>query len=248
VLTAAASWPIYPAECLKSAEAQMLVGLATAIVGLIGLFLLFQNHAAMIDPAVAWMAAVAVAGILTAIYFVSLRSHLHATHKSGMAFVSLLLFTAGGGAWWYGLRGVAERREHQVPPGINRQEASSSLSVLVRRSPAGNFVAHGQINGTEALFLFDTGSSVVMLTPTDAERAGIDLKSLAFTVPVQSANGTLYSAPVRVRSISIGLLKVEDVEALVARPGSLNENLLGMSFLRRLGSYNFSGDFLTLRQ
>jgi aspartyl protease family protein len=38
-----------------------------------------------------------------------------------------------------------------------------------------------------------------------------------------------------------------DVEALVAKPGNLKESLLGMSFLRRLRSYEFSGDFLTLR-
>jgi aspartyl protease family protein len=226
----------------------MLVWLATAIVALTGLFLLFQNHSAMLDPAVAWIAAVAVAGVLATIYFVSSKSQPQASHRLGFAIVGLLVFAAGGGMWWFGLRGSDTRAEPQAASGLNRQEASSSISVLVRRNPAGSFVTRGQINGAEASFLFDTGSSVVMLTPTDAERAGIELKTLAFTVPVQSANGTLYTAPVRVRSISVGLLKIDDVEALVVRPGSLNENLLGMSFLRRLGSYNFSGEFLTLRQ
>ena len=40
---------------------------------------------------------------------------------------------------------------------------------------------------------------------------------------------------------------VKDVEALVSKPGNLNESLLGMSFLRRLRSFDFSGDFVTLR-
>jgi aspartyl protease family protein len=37
------------------------------------------------------------------------------------------------------------------------------------------------------------------------------------------------------------------VDALVAEPNALTESLLGMSFLSRLRSYEFSGDFLTLR-
>jgi aspartyl protease family protein len=52
---------------------------------------------------------------------------------------------------------------------------------------------------------------------------------------------------VRLRSVAIGPLVVDNVDALVSQPGSLNENLLGMSFLRRLRSYEFSKDFLTLR-
>ena len=41
---------------------------------------------------------------------------------------------------------------------------------------------------------------------------------------------------------------MDDVEALVARAGTLNENLLGTSFLRRLASYEVAGNFATLRQ
>jgi aspartyl protease family protein len=64
---------------------------------------------------------------------------------------------------------------------------------------------------------------------------------------VHTANGTTYAAPVRLRSIAIGPLVLENVEALVAKPGTVNENLLGMSFLTRLRSYEFSKDYLTLR-
>jgi aspartyl protease family protein len=52
---------------------------------------------------------------------------------------------------------------------------------------------------------------------------------------------------VRLRNLTLGSISLDNVEALVARPGSLKENLLGMSFLSRLRSYEFSGDFLTLR-
>jgi aspartyl protease family protein len=95
--------------------------------------------------------------------------------------------------------------------------------------------------------LVDTGASTVVLKPADAQRLGIDVNQLKYSVPVQTANGTTYAAHVRLRSLSLGPISVQDVEALVAKPGSLKENLLGMSFLSRLRSYEFTSDFLMLR-
>ena len=66
-------------------------------------------------------------------------------------------------------------------------------------------------------------------------------------MPVQTANGTTYAAHVRLRNLTLGPINLTDVDALVAKPGALKENLLGMSFLSRLRSYEFSGDYLTLR-
>ena len=114
-------------------------------------------------------------------------------------------------------------------------------------SPLGDFVARGAANGISLSLLIDTGASTVVLKTADAARVGIDTNALSFTTPVSTANGTTFAAPVRLKSVSVGPLEIRDVEALVAQPGALNENLLGMSFLKRLRSYEFSGDFLTLR-
>jgi aspartyl protease family protein len=136
-----------------------------------------------------------------------------------------------------------------APPGQTISVASEAgeQAVRVRRRSDGHFAVRGAINGQSMMMLVDTGASTVVLKPSDAERAGIDTRELAYTVAVQTANGTTYAAPVRLRTVAVGPLIVRDVNALVAKPGSLNENLLGMSFLRRLQSYEFSKDFLTLR-
>ena len=137
-----------------------------------------------------------------------------------------------------------------APPGYSltvRSEQDGEHAVRVRRRLDGHFAVRGAINGQPMTLLVDTGASTVVLKPADAARAGIDTRSLGYTAAVQTANGTTYAAPVRLRSITIGPIELRDVEALVAKPGSLNENLLGMSFLRRLRSYEFSKDFLTLR-
>ena len=121
-------------------------------------------------------------------------------------------------------------------------------AVRIRRNPEGRYVARGNINHSAADFLVDTGAAVVLLRQTDAEKAGIDLSALTYSVPVETANGTAYAAPVRVRTLSVGPIQIDGLEALVAAPGSLNESLLGISFLRRLRSYELSGDFMTLRE
>ena len=149
------------------------------------------------------------------------------------------------------VRSVVVRVAGEVlPPGhslVVESTEAGEQAVRLRRQDNNHFVARGAINGVSMFLLVDTGASTVVLKPADAERAGIDTNALSFTTPVSTANGTTYAAPVRLKSVSVGPLEIRDVEALVAKPGALSENLLGMSFLKRLRSYEFSGDFLTLR-
>ncbi len=141
------------------------------------------------------------------------------------------------------LAATARKSQENVFEGGNGPKA-----VRIRRNPDGRYVARGNINHSAAEFLVDTGAAVVLLRQTDAEKAGIDISALTFSVPVETANGTAYAAPVRVRTLSVGPIQLDGLEALVAAPGSLNESLLGISFLRRLRSYELSGDFMTLRE
>jgi aspartyl protease family protein len=120
-------------------------------------------------------------------------------------------------------------------------------AVRVRRRLDGHYAVRAAVNGQSMTLMVDTGASSVVLKPADAERAGVDLKKLSYTVAVDTANGMTYAAAVRLRTLAVGPLVVRNVDALVARPGSVKENLLGMSFLRRLRSYEFAKDYLTLR-
>jgi aspartyl protease family protein len=137
-----------------------------------------------------------------------------------------------------------------LPPGqlvSTETNEEGETSVRVRRRLDGHFAVRASVNGQSMTLMVDTGASSVVLRPADAERAGIDLSKLSYTVAVDTANGTTYAAAVRLRSLAVGPLLVPNVEALVAKPGTVKENLLGMSFLRRLRSYEFANDYLTLR-
>jgi aspartyl protease family protein len=109
--------------------------------------------------------------------------------------------------------------------------------VIVNRRLSGEFAVAARVNGARVTFLFDTGASVVVLTAADARRADIDTTGLSFDVPVTTANGSALAAETRLDTIAVGPIVMHNVHALVARPGALEESLLGMSFLERLKSY-----------
>jgi aspartyl protease family protein len=137
-----------------------------------------------------------------------------------------------------------------APPGSALRadtQTEGEKAVRIRRRPDGHFIARADLNGMVLTMLVDTGASTVVLRPADAQKIGIDVDKLRYSVPVQTANGTTYAAPVKLRRIAVGSIVFTEVDALVSKPGALRDSLLGMSFLNRLRSYEFSGDFLTLK-
>jgi aspartyl protease family protein len=130
-----------------------------------------------------------------------------------------------------------------VSPGIGGHGAV----VKIRKTGDGHFIARTQVNGRSVRMIVDTGASTVVLRPDDARRAGISLGSLDYNIPVETANGRAFAARIKLDRVSVGGLTLEKVEALVTKPGALQQSLLGMSFLSRLRSYEFSGNQLLLR-
>lgn len=171
--------------------------------------------------------------------------------KHALAWLLLLFALLTGYSYRSELQGVLYRVAGEVlPPGhvmTVDTGTSGERAVRIRGDGGGHFSALGSVNGASMRLLVDTGASTVVLKAADAEKAGISVDELSFTVAVQTANGTAYAAPVRLREVAVGPIVLDGVEALVAKPGSLNESLLGMSFLKRLRSYEVVGDFMTLR-
>lgn len=137
-----------------------------------------------------------------------------------------------------------------APPGsalTTEPVTSGERAVRIRRRSDGHFAANTTVNGVRLSMMIDTGASTVVLRQADAKAAGIDPRTLVYSIPVSTANGQTFAARVRLKSMSIGSIQIDNVDALVAKPGALRESLLGMTFLSRLRSYEFSGEFLTLR-
>ena len=94
--------------------------------------------------------------------------------------------------------------------------------------------------------VLDTGATSVVLTQEAAKAAGLPLDMLSYSVNVDTANGRTRAAPVTLDRIAVGGLIQRAVPALVAPPGHLKSNLLGMTFLNRLASWDVRGDKLRL--
>ncbi|MHA1517904.1 MAG: retropepsin-like aspartic protease family protein [Alphaproteobacteria bacterium] len=145
---------------------------------------------------------------------------------------------------------IAARVVGELLPGTAMTVETSTgglTQVKIRRRLDGHFTAAVEVNGKTISMIVDTGATSIVLTPEDARKVGFDPDKLSYRIPVLTANGRTVAARVRLNEVAIGPLDRTKVEALIARPGALTQSLLGMSFLSRLRSYEFSGDFLTLR-
>ncbi|MGB6427133.1 MAG: TIGR02281 family clan AA aspartic protease [Methyloceanibacter sp.] len=145
---------------------------------------------------------------------------------------------------------IVGRLAGEIIPGsamVVEESPNGPAEVRIRKRLDGHFTAKVEVNGKSVSMIVDTGASTIVLRPEDAAKAGIDVSRLSFTVPVLTANGRTVAARVRLESVALGPLTRQQVEALVAEPHALTQSLLGMSYLSRLRSYEFSGDFLTLR-
>ncbi|CAH1671626.1 retropepsin-like aspartic protease family protein [Chelatococcus asaccharovorans] len=140
----------------------------------------------------------------------------------------------------FGHRILGELTPGRVVPG-----PAGEISVV--RSGSGSFDVEAEVNGRTARFILDTGASVVVLTTETAKRIGINVDQLAFNRPVRTANGSTMAAAITIDTLAVGSIVERRVPALVARQGSLFQNLLGMTFLERLGSYEVRGDRLIMR-
>ena len=151
----------------------------------------------------------------------------------------------GAYSYRWEIREGASRVISDLAPG--EPAVGSGGEVTIARRMDGTFVVSGRANSRDLRFIFDTGASTVVLTADSAQALGLPAATLAYTVPVATANGRTMAAPVTLDSISVGSITERRVRALVARPGALRENLLGMTFLERLASYEVRGNRLILR-
>jgi aspartyl protease family protein len=124
--------------------------------------------------------------------------------------------------------------------------ASGDHAMTVTAADDGGFYVMGQVNGAAVRFAIDTGANGVVLSPADAARAGVDVDTLKFASPSETANGVGYVAPVTLASLDVGQIKLTGVPAAVDK-APMTTSLLGMAFLKRLDSFEVKGDRLTLK-
>ncbi len=105
--------------------------------------------------------------------------------------------------------------------------------VRLYADQSGHFLGNLSVNGVSLKYLVDTGATTVAFNSGDAKYAKIDYekgeKGLSST-----ANGLVQVYHVKLNTLKIGTIVLNDVDASVIEGGSPSVVLLGMSALNRL--------------
>jgi clan AA aspartic protease (TIGR02281 family) len=131
--------------------------------------------------------------------------------------------------------------------GLLRKHVNSPVrAVQIPRGQGGEFALRARINGVSAPMVIDTGATSVVLTYETAKAAGLPLELLEYDVDVETAGGHTKAARLTLDRLAIGRLVERSVPALVVPRGQMKTNLLGMSYLDRLESWEVHPDRLML--
>jgi aspartyl protease family protein len=125
-------------------------------------------------------------------------------------------------------------------PRPDNQDGFGFGETVIERGPAGQFHLDAFVNGEPTEFLIDTGSDIVALTMTDAERIGVDVAPEDLRPIMRTASGTGNGARIKLDRLELGNEEFRDIGAVVVE--GLEVNLLGQSVLRRLGKVELRGD------
>jgi aspartyl protease family protein len=162
-----------------------------------------------------------------------------------MAFWAVIGFLlVVGYTYRFELHEVTDRVVAELMPG---HVASFGGHVEVVRGQGGDFALSAHINGARVPMVLDTGASSVVLTREAAKAAGLPIEMLDYSVNVDTASGHTKAAAVTLDRLAVGNLTERGVPALVVKSDQLKNNLLGMSFLNRLESWEVRGDRLRMR-
>jgi len=222
----------------------LLVILATALLILVaksdGTIMATRRPADVASLAV----KIALAAFVGALILTLLRKSFSRALETTMLWVAIALLLVVGYGFQSELREVSDRLLAEYLPG---RAMSRNRVVEVTRGGQGNFAVAAHLNSARISMVLDTGASSVVLTQDAAKAAGLPVEVLTYTVSIETANGRTRAAPVTLNSLAVGGITERSVPALIAQPGQLRTNLLGMTFLNRLESWEVRGDKLVMR-
>jgi aspartyl protease family protein len=137
-----------------------------------------------------------------------------------------------------------QRLQSQLISGSAVETAAHEVTISADEN--GDFYVWGSVNGATVRFAVDTGASDIVLSPADAKRAGFDTAGLIHGGQFETANGIGHGAFVTLDRLNVGPIAFISVPASV-NGTAMRTSLLGMAFLKRLKSFEFSKDKLVLR-
>lgn len=118
-------------------------------------------------------------------------------------------------------------------------------TVRITRDRDGHYWAEARINGVARRMLIDTGATTTALSEATARLAKVDVEESTFPRLIDTANGQVTARVAHVERLTIGSIETRDLPVVVSAAFG-DQDLLGMNFLSRLGSWRIEGKALIL--
>lgn len=128
---------------------------------------------------------------------------------------------------------------------LNFTEADS-IEEKVFANERGMFMSVGSINGQSVRFLVDTGATTIAMNTKQAKSLGVRYATEGEAATASTASGFVKAYRVRLKTVSLGKIKRQNIEAMVIDGEHPGPVLLGMSFLGGL-KVEKAGNTLTLK-
>jgi aspartyl protease family protein len=136
------------------------------------------------------------------------------------------------------------------PPPEPHKPASTQAParVTLTADRRGHFETSMTVNGRPLQAMVDTGATLIALTYEDGRSLGLVRPGDRYELKLETANGTAGAKRVTLNSVRIGGISLSNVDGIVAQEGALGTNLLGMSFLKKLRTFEMQSGRLILEQ
>ena len=141
-------------------------------------------------------------------------------------------------------------KQQQLKLGIHISShfaAAKVKTVQIWPDSNGMYSVNGTINGDSVGFLVDTGANTIALNANDAQRLHIDYKTKGRKVVGETASGRSLVYLLNLDTVSVGQIKLYNVEAIVFDGPHPARALLGLTFLNRINMKR-DGSLMTLEQ
>lgn len=168
--------------------------------------------------------------------------------------IAIAIPLLGAGALMYGdssrltwIQKTMAATATDVTGALGSYTRSKLRAVDIPRKSSGEFAVRAKINNYPAPMVVDTGATSVVLSYETAKALGLPLELLDYDVELETAKGRTRAARLTLDRLAIGTVVERSVPALVVPRGHSRTNLLGMSFLDRLESWEVRADKLTIR-
>lgn len=112
-------------------------------------------------------------------------------------------------------------------------KAAEKNTVHLSSKQGGHFVTPARINGRPVTVMVDTGATSVAMSRNDANKLGIDYRK-GIPIRVSTANGMAQAYQVMLSSVTVGTVKVNNVEATITDGAFPQIILLGNSYLSKV--------------